>query len=130
MTDLSMPAPERGTVPARRLVAAGFIRRLSGRTLAVRVTEAGVTGRITPATSGGPVCCGQLMRRDGSQYVCDRCGSWTDPGTTTHARVAELHRLAHADYEQAADARASWAAQDHSDHADVLALAAEAVNGR
>lgn len=33
--------------PARRLVAAGFTRRLAGRTLTVRVTEAGVTGRVT-----------------------------------------------------------------------------------
>jgi hypothetical protein len=30
--------------PARRLVAAGIIRRTPDRTLAVRVTEAGVTG--------------------------------------------------------------------------------------
>ncbi|MET9734309.1 hypothetical protein ABZZ79_27825 [Streptomyces sp. NPDC006458] len=30
----------------RRLVAAGFARRLAGRTLTARVTEAGVTGRL------------------------------------------------------------------------------------
>jgi hypothetical protein len=47
MTDLSMSAPERGTFPSRRLVAAGFTRRLAGRTLTVRVTEAGVTGSIS-----------------------------------------------------------------------------------
>lgn len=27
MTDLSMPAPQRGTTPTRRLIAAGVIRR-------------------------------------------------------------------------------------------------------
>jgi hypothetical protein len=32
--------------PARRLVAAGIIRRSPGRTLTVRVTQAGVTGVI------------------------------------------------------------------------------------
>lgn len=42
MADLSMPtrAPETG----RRLIAAGVIRRTSSRTIAVRVTAAGVTG--------------------------------------------------------------------------------------
>ncbi|MDQ0933782.1 hypothetical protein [Streptomyces turgidiscabies] len=35
--------------PARRLIAAGFIRRLSGRTISVRATEAGVTGTIKAA---------------------------------------------------------------------------------
>lgn len=29
-----------------------------------------------------PSCCGRSMARDGSQYVCRKCGSWTDPGTT------------------------------------------------
>ncbi len=48
MADLSMPAPKRGTTPARRLIAAGIIRRFADRTLTMRVTEAGVTGRITP----------------------------------------------------------------------------------
>lgn len=27
-------------------------------------------------------CCGKPMQRDGSQYVCTKCGAWTDPGTT------------------------------------------------
>ncbi|MFE7446834.1 hypothetical protein ACFU7X_41000 [Streptomyces chartreusis] len=44
MTDLSMSAHVRGTLPTRRLVAAGIIRRSPGRTLTVRITEAGVTG--------------------------------------------------------------------------------------
>ena len=35
--------------PARRLIAAGIIRRTPGRTLTVRVTEAGVTGTIRKA---------------------------------------------------------------------------------
>jgi hypothetical protein len=26
-------------------------------------------------------CCGQPMTRDGSQYVCGKCGAWCDPGT-------------------------------------------------
>lgn len=26
-------------------------------------------------------CCGQMMRRDGSVWVCGRCGGWMDPGT-------------------------------------------------
>lgn len=37
--------------PARRLVAAGFIRRSPGRTLTVRVTQAGVTGVIAKAVT-------------------------------------------------------------------------------
>ena len=41
--------------------------------------------------------------------------------------VAELHRLADADYEQAATARA---AQDHRDDAHLIAPAPEAVTGR
>ncbi|MET7779589.1 hypothetical protein ABZU94_29835 [Streptomyces mirabilis] len=32
--------------PARRLIAAGIIRRTPSRTITVRVTEAGVTGTI------------------------------------------------------------------------------------
>jgi hypothetical protein len=46
MADLAMPAPARGTAQTRRLIAAGIIRRSPGRTLTVRVTEAGVTGAI------------------------------------------------------------------------------------
>jgi hypothetical protein len=44
MADLCtpLPAPETG----RRLIAAGSIRRTPGRTITVRVTEAGVTGSI------------------------------------------------------------------------------------
>ncbi|MFF5009657.1 hypothetical protein ACFY3G_43370 [Streptomyces phaeochromogenes] len=34
------------TAPGRRLVAAGVIRRQDGRTLTVRITQAGVTGSI------------------------------------------------------------------------------------
>ncbi|MFC8433710.1 hypothetical protein [Streptomyces sp. NPDC057253] len=49
MTDLSMPAPSRGTTPTRTLIAAGIIRRTPGRTLTVRVTQAGVTGSIRKA---------------------------------------------------------------------------------
>lgn len=37
--------------PARRLIAAGLIRRTPGRTLTVRVTEAGVTGTIRKAVT-------------------------------------------------------------------------------
>ncbi len=44
MTDHSTGAPV--PVPARSLIAAGFIRRLPGRTIAVRATQAGVTGVI------------------------------------------------------------------------------------
>jgi hypothetical protein len=32
-------------------------------------------------------CCGKPMQKDGNQYVCRKCGAWTDPGTnnpTTH----------------------------------------------
>ncbi|MGW2044662.1 hypothetical protein ACWCPF_05695 [Streptomyces sp. NPDC001858] len=35
--------------PARRLIAAGFIRREAGRTITVRATPAGVTGSIRKA---------------------------------------------------------------------------------
>jgi hypothetical protein len=79
--------------PSRRLVAAGITRRLDDRTLTVRITEAGATGRITPATSGGPVCCGRPMRADHGQYVCDRCGAWTNPGTS-RATPADIYAAA------------------------------------
>lgn len=36
-------------VPGRRLIAAGFIRRLAGRTMTVCATQAGVTGTIRKA---------------------------------------------------------------------------------
>ncbi|MFD9192962.1 hypothetical protein ACFWCA_32710 [Streptomyces phaeochromogenes] len=89
MTDHFTGAPV--PVPARRLIAAGFIRRLPGRTITVRATQAGVTGTIRKA-----------------------------------ARVAELHRLAAADYASSADRRI----QDHRDDAHLIALASEAVNAR
>jgi RecB family exonuclease len=49
MSDLSMPAPTGNTTPSRRLIAAGLIRRLPGRTITVRATQAGVTGSISKA---------------------------------------------------------------------------------
>lgn len=39
--------------PARRIFAAGVIRRSPGRTFTVRVTAAGVTGVIAKAPAGG-----------------------------------------------------------------------------
>ncbi|MFC8887572.1 hypothetical protein ACFT54_09860 [Streptomyces cinereoruber] len=33
-----------------------------------------------PTGSAGPSCCGRPMRRDGGQFVCGRCGGWSDPG--------------------------------------------------
>ncbi|WP_075662248.1 hypothetical protein [Streptomyces acidiscabies] len=45
--NLSAPASAQVS-PNRRPIAVGFIRRLAGRTLTVRVTQAGVTGTITP----------------------------------------------------------------------------------
>lgn len=95
MTETPKAARVVRAAPGRRLIAAGLIRRFGGHTLTVRVTEAGVTGSITPATSGGPVCCGLPMRADGSQYVCDRCGSWTDPGITSRAdRIGDIYGAA------------------------------------
>ncbi|WP_371670007.1 hypothetical protein OG985_21630 [Streptomyces sp. NBC_00289] len=49
MTDHSTGTPV--PVPARRLIAAGTIRRLPGRTITVRVTQAGVTGVIRKAVT-------------------------------------------------------------------------------
>lgn len=46
MTDLSTPAPKRGTTPSRRLIAADLIRRTLGRTITLRATPAGATGVI------------------------------------------------------------------------------------
>lgn len=51
MTDLSMPACADNTVPARRIIAAGIIRRTPGRTITVRVTAAGATGIIAKAVT-------------------------------------------------------------------------------
>ncbi|GGV13761.1 hypothetical protein [Streptomyces spectabilis] len=44
----SVPA---SSLPSRRLVAAGIIRRTPGRTLTVRATPAGVTGIIRKAVT-------------------------------------------------------------------------------
>ena len=33
------------------------------------------------------ICCGQPMTRDGSQYVCRKCGTWCDPGTAQPSRT-------------------------------------------
>ena len=46
MTDHFARPDGLATSRPRRLIAAGFIRRSSGRTLTVRATEAGVTGSI------------------------------------------------------------------------------------
>ncbi|MEX3206056.1 hypothetical protein [Streptomyces acidiscabies] len=46
--------------PRRRVIAAGYIRR-APRPLAL-------------------TCCGTPMRRDGTQYVCGKCGAWTEGG--------------------------------------------------
>lgn len=45
--DLSMPAGTPAPAP-RRLIAAGIIRRASGRTTRVTITAAGATGSIRP----------------------------------------------------------------------------------
>lgn len=49
MADLSVRPVAPASSPTRRLIAAGFIRRLADRTITVRVTEAGVTGTIKTA---------------------------------------------------------------------------------
>jgi hypothetical protein len=47
MTQQNPSAPPCAQVsPARRLIAAGIIRRSPGRTITVRVTQAGATGVI------------------------------------------------------------------------------------
>jgi len=33
-----------------------------------------------PEQSAAPLCCGRPMRRDGQQFVCRKCGGWTDRG--------------------------------------------------
>lgn len=79
MQDLPARPVAPASSPTRRLIAAGFIRRLPGRTLTVRATQAGVTGTITP-TLAVLVCCGRPLRLHDGQLVCSRCGSWADPG--------------------------------------------------
>ncbi|NEA61339.1 hypothetical protein [Streptomyces sp. SID12488] len=49
MQDLPARPVAPASSPTRRLVAAGFVRRIAGRTISVRATEAGVTGTITTA---------------------------------------------------------------------------------
>ncbi|MFF7200497.1 hypothetical protein [Streptomyces sp. NPDC008141] len=48
MAEFAMPAATSSNQPERRLIASGTIRRINGRTIDVRATQAGVTGRITP----------------------------------------------------------------------------------
>jgi len=52
MADLSVrPVAPASSTPARRLIAAGLIRRSPGRTITVRVTQAGATGVIAKAVT-------------------------------------------------------------------------------
>ncbi|MEU5442748.1 MULTISPECIES: hypothetical protein [Streptomyces] len=77
MTDHFAHPDERANPPRpRQLIAAGLIRRASGRTLTVRITAAGVTGTITK-----------------------------EPHARA-ARLAELHRLCREDYNSSAPRRA------------------------
>lgn len=36
--------------------------------------------RPEPEQSDAPTCCGRPMNRDGQQWVCGKCGAWTDSG--------------------------------------------------
>ncbi|GAA4663092.1 hypothetical protein [Streptomyces youssoufiensis] len=54
MANFAMPARTDAPPADRRLVAAGTIRHLAGRTITVRATQAGVTGTIRPAALGEP----------------------------------------------------------------------------
>lgn len=119
MTDHSTSTPV--LVPARRLIAAGFIRRLPGRTLTVRATQAGVTGTITP-TLAGPVCCGRPMGLRDGQFVCSRCGSWVDPG----AAPAQMQTLDD-DSDDACPVCCLWTCRCGSGH---YSSASEAVAAR
>ncbi|MFM9604271.1 hypothetical protein [Streptomyces turgidiscabies] len=49
MQDLPVRPVAPASSPTRRLIAAGIIRRIAGRTISVRVTQAGVTGTIKNA---------------------------------------------------------------------------------
>ncbi|MET8982114.1 hypothetical protein ABZX85_41680 [Streptomyces sp. NPDC004539] len=60
---LSAPASAQVS-PTRRLVAAGIIRRLAGRTLTVRATQVGVTGTITPTRADRVAELHRLCRED------------------------------------------------------------------
>ncbi|MFF5186443.1 hypothetical protein ACFY30_22150 [Streptomyces sp. NPDC000345] len=121
MADLSPRPGAHANHPARRLIAAGFIRRATGRVLTLDATGTRVTGSIRP-TAAAPTCCGRPMRDKDGQYVCPRCGAWTQYATRA-ARVAELHRQAAADYASSADRRA----QDHRDDAFLIAQASVAA---
>ncbi|MFS8200501.1 hypothetical protein ACLVWQ_17665 (plasmid) [Streptomyces sp. CWNU-52B] len=85
MADLSMPTavPETG----RRLIAAGFVRRLPGRTLTVRATLAGVTGTITPTAGLTPATAQKID--DDSDDACPVCGYWTCQCANPRNAVAE-----------------------------------------
>ena len=87
MDQQNLSAPSCAQVsPTRRLVAAGFIRRLPGRTLTVRATQAGVTGTITPTFSVPFACSARITPGalpaqaqsidDDSDDACPICGWW------------------------------------------------------
>ncbi|WP_215456645.1 hypothetical protein [Streptomyces sp. ATCC 21386] len=67
---LALCAAPRAAAPARRLIAAGLIRHLPGRTLTVRATPVGVTGTITPTPLAQTL-------DDDSDDACPVCGYWT-----------------------------------------------------
>lgn len=60
---LSAPASVQVS-PTRRPIAVGFIRRLAGRTFTVRVTQAGVTGTVTPTRADRVAELHRLARED------------------------------------------------------------------
>lgn len=37
---------------------------------------------LQPDVVNAPSCCGRPMRKDGEQFVCGRCGAWSDPGSS------------------------------------------------
>ena len=105
---------------------------------ALRLRQAAKNMDTLGGAAMSQTCCGRPMRYDGGQYVCGKCGAWTDPGThgqpalrqepadpDHHVGAAELHARCAGDY-AAAEARRHAGDEPPMDP-ELTALAAEAA---
>ncbi|MBE1598976.1 hypothetical protein [Streptomyces stelliscabiei] len=56
---------------------------------ALRLRQAAKTMDTLGGAAMSQTCCGRPMRYDGGQYVCGKCGAWTDPGTQSQPALRQ-----------------------------------------
>ncbi|MBC3988033.1 hypothetical protein H8N00_03780 [Streptomyces sp. AC563] len=85
MANFAMPARPDAPPPDRRLVAAGTIRHLAGRTITVRATQAGVTGTSRPAPAASEPDAGP--DKVFAEWTEQQLTAWRD---TLHTQIIQL----------------------------------------